>query len=237
MEHALALKEMEQALGHSFSDPALLMAAVTHRSFRNERPRLAPDDNERLEFLGDALLGATTASMLMRAFPDAKEGELTRRRAEVVCEAGLAEVAREIQLGPCLRLGKGEETSGGREKPRLLCSALEALVGAVALDAGTPVAFSVVEALLDDRILNASAKRDAKSRLQERVQAERGTTPRYRLVESTGPDHAREFRVEVRIDGEAWSEGVGRSKAEAEHAAAEHALAREPEKPPAEPTE
>lgn len=226
MDEREAMTDLQAALGHQFADESLLVAALTHRSFRNERPKLAPRDNERLEFLGDAVLGMATADMLMRAFPTAREGELTRRRAEVVCEAGLAQVAVDLQLGTALRLGRGEERSGGREKPRLLASALEAVIGAVAMDVGIPAALPVVEALLSSRVLEASATRDAKSRFQEQIQALHGTTPRYRLLESLGPDHAREFRVAVEVAGEIWSEGVGRSKAEAEHAAATSALER-----------
>ena len=229
MDEQEAMKGVQAALGYQFGDESLLLAALTHRSFRNERPKLAPRDNERLEFLGDAVLGMATAGMLMKAFPSAREGELTRRRAEIVCEAGLAQVAIELSLGPALRLGRGEERSGGREKPRLLASALEALIGAVAMDTGIPTALPVVEALLSGRVLEASATRDAKSRFQEHIQALHGMTPRYSLLETLGPDHAREFRVAVEVDGEIWSEGVGRSKAEAEHAAATSALERDPE--------
>ncbi|MEM9730732.1 MAG: ribonuclease III domain-containing protein, partial [Myxococcota bacterium] len=128
-----AARELCEGLGYDFESPALLRDALTHSSFRNERPDLAPEDNERLEFLGDAVVGMVVASLLVEHFPSADEGELTQRRADLVSEKGLAKVAVGLGLGPAMRLGRGEEKSGGREKPRLLSSALEACFGAIYL--------------------------------------------------------------------------------------------------------
>lgn len=214
-----------RALGHEFAQPDLLRDALTHRSFRNERPHLARQDNERLEFLGDAVLGMRVATLLFETFPDAPEGALTRKRAALVCEATLADIARDLDLGPALRLGRGEDRSGGREKPRLLASALEALIGAVYMDGGIDAAFAVVDRLFADRIEAATARRDAKSRFQELVQARRHETPTYRLLRTDGPDHDRRFTVALEVGGETVAQGTGRSKGDAERDAARKALA------------
>ncbi len=214
-------------LGYSFADPGLLLDALTHRSFRNENPEVASADNERLEFLGDAVVGLVVASLLYVRFPDADEGELTRRRADLVSEKGLTEIAEAIGVGPAMRLGKGEEKSGGRGKPRLLSSALEACIGAIYSDGGADAAFAVARRLFEPRLHSAApGHRDAKSRAQEWAQAHLGGTPSYQLVDSEGPDHAREFTIALELDGEQVSLGTGRSKMEAEQAAAEAALAK-----------
>lgn len=220
-----ALSAIEQALGHTFLHRTLLREALTHRSYANERPQLAPRDNERLEFLGDALLGAVAAFVLVERFPEASEGELTRRRAALVCESGLAEVARELGLGQAILLGKGEERSGGREKPRLLSSALEACFGAVLRDVGVERAFAVARALFEPRLVAGSTfENDFKSRVQEIVQARGGKSPRYAIVGTDGPDHARRYEVALEVDGSEIARGVGRSKGEAEQQAARAAI-------------
>jgi len=214
-------------LAYSFADPGLLVDALTHRSFRNENPEVASADNERLEFLGDAVVGLVVASLLYVRFPDADEGELTRRRADLVSEKGLTEIAEAIGVGPAMRLGKGEEKSGGRSKPRLLSSALEACIGAIYSDGGADAAFAVARRLFEPRLHSAApGHRDAKSRAQEWAQAHLGGTPSYQLVDSEGPDHAREFTIALELNGEQVSLGTGRSKMEAEQAAAEAALAK-----------
>lgn len=222
--HDAARRSLLEALDHSFQEEALLEDALTHRSFRNERPKLARADNERLEFLGDAVLGMGVAALLAEAYPEAGEGELTRLRAEVVCEASLASVARELGVGDALRLGKGEENTGGRDKPRLLASAMEAIVGAVLTDGGAAPALALVERLFEAQIAGASGRRDVKSRLQEWAQRDRGETPVYRVVRTEGPDHERTFHVAVALGDELLAEGQGRSKAEAERNAAQRAL-------------
>jgi ribonuclease III len=214
-----------EALGVEFERPELLEEALTHRSYCNENPKLAPRDNERLEFLGDAVVGLAVASLLHEHFPLAAEGELTRRRADLVCERGLTELAEELEIGAALRLGKGELRSGGREKPRLLSSALEAILGAVCVDAGVAKAYDLARRLFEPRLHAVTpGETDFKSRLQERAQAERGETPRYQVEASEGPDHDRVFAVTVSLGGEVSGRGRGGSKLRAEQEAARLAL-------------
>jgi ribonuclease-3 len=214
-----------EALGYTFADGSLLLDALTHTSFRNERPDLAPTDNERLEFLGDAVIGLVVASLLYLEFPDADEGELTRRRADLVSEKGLSEAAEAIEIGEAMRLGKGEQKSGGRFKPRLLASAFEACIGAIYQDGGANAAFEAARRILEPRLhTSAPGHRDAKSRAQEWAQAHLGGTPIYRLIETDGPDHDREFTVALELNDETVATGAGRSKIEAEQSAALSAL-------------
>ena len=219
--HALCLR-----LGHTFRDEALRAAALTHRSFLHEHPGRTPGDNERLEFLGDAVFGAAAAMLLHAQFPAAREGELTRRRADLVNERALAEIAVSIGLGEALQLGKGEERSGGRSKPRLLASALEACIAAVFLDAGVERAIEVARSLLAPRLdVTRPGERDFKSRLQERLQSGGTATPRYELERTEGPEHARTFHVTVRDGlGAIIAAGSGRTKLDAEQTAACEAL-------------
>ncbi|MEM9192155.1 MAG: ribonuclease III [Myxococcota bacterium] len=220
------MAEVERRLGYTFRDPDLLRDALTHRSLANERPKLAPQDNERLEFLGDSVVALVASTLLFERFPAAREGELTRRRADLVCESGLERIARVAAIGPALRLGKGEERSGGREKPRLLASALEACFGAAYLDGGLAATMEIGRRLFADAIEGVvPGEGDYKSRVQETVQAAGGSVPQYRLVDSQGPDHDRRFYVEIMIDGSVQGRGEGRSKIEAEQAAAREALA------------
>jgi ribonuclease-3 len=178
-----------------------------------------------MEFLGDAVITMCASALLWERFPGASEGELTRRRADLVCEAGLSAIARDLGLGPSLRLGKGEDRSGGRAKPRLLCSAFEAVIAAVYLDGGLDEANRVVRALLDSRLdAPLLGQRDYKTRVQEVVQSLGGATPRYSVVETTGPDHARQFHVSCLSDQRELGRGSGRSKVEAEQEAARVAL-------------
>ncbi len=219
------LDAVARALGYRFQDSTLLRDALTHRSFANEYPARAPRDNERLEFLGDAVLSLGASTLLWERFPRASEGELTRRRADLVCEAGLAQIARELGVGDILRLGRGEAKSGGRNKPRLLCSALEALIAAVYVDGGDAAALDVVRRLLEPKLgAPELGQRDFKTRLQERVQAVGSPAPRYVVIETTGPDHALEFRVSCVCGERELATGSGRSKIEAEQSAARVAL-------------
>ncbi|MGB8330051.1 MAG: ribonuclease III [Polyangiales bacterium] len=220
-----AAQRLCAALGYSFSDAGLLLDALTHRSFKNENPDLASTDNERLEFLGDAVVGLVAASLMYLQFPDADEGELTRRRADLVSEKGLSEAAEAIGVGEALRLGKGEHKSGGSSKPRLLASALEACIGAVYRDGGADAAFAVARRIFEPRLhTSAPGQRDAKSRAQEWAQAHLGGTPRYRLLETQGPDHEREFTVALELHDAVLAIGAGRSKIDAEQDAAGAAL-------------
>lgn len=224
MDEELARRALEEALGYVFEDETLLLEALTHRSFANEQRDRSLADNEKLEFLGDAVLGLTAAHLLHEAFPNATEGELTRRRADLVCEATLAELATEIGIGDALRLGKGEARSGGRSKPRLLASGFEAVVGALYLDGGSK-ALSVCSRLLRERVPGSSPGTwDFKSRIQEHVQARGSASPSYAILRSEGPDHRPRFVAAVSVDGEVVAEGEGWSKLEAEQAAARRAL-------------
>ncbi len=214
-----------RSIGHEFGDDRVLKQALTHRSFVHERPDIAPDHNETLEFLGDSVVGLAAAVLLRRHFPDAREGELTRRRADLVCERTLARIAQSLELGEALRLGKGEEKSGGRQKARLLASALEACIAAVLLDAGVERALAVASRLLEPHIdAMAPGEGDFKSRVQEHLQAAGRGTPRYELVGHDGPEHARTFFVAISAEGAELARGEGRSKLEAEQAAARAAF-------------
>lgn len=221
---------LEERLGHKFQRRALFEEALTHRSFANETKLAGIVDNERLEFLGDSVLGMVVSALLFERYGAAKEGELTRRRADIVCEPSLAAAARRVGLGEALRVGRGEAQSGGRDKPRLLACGLEACVGAVFLDGGFGAAFELVRRLFEAQVLASElGADDHKSRLQELVQAEGGRAPEYEVVSAEGPDHARVFRVKVafRVPGHAPVEGLGegRSKVDAEQAAAKGVLA------------
>jgi len=232
MDQDALLGRLEGRLRHVFGDRRWLRVALTHRSWAHEHAARdgggeGPDSyNERLEFLGDSVLGAAAATLLFERFPEAREGELTRRRADLVCEKTLARVASDLEIGSLLRLGRGEDRTGGREKPRLLASALEACIAAIALDGGTETALRVARTLLESDVdALAPGERDFKSRLQEREQAAGHASPRYELRGTHGPEHERTFHVGVIADdGRALGEGTGRSKSEAEQAAAKAAL-------------
>jgi ribonuclease-3 len=215
-----ALSALAARLGHRFADPELLDRAMAHRSWCAETP--GTPSNERLEFLGDAVLGLVVTDHVYRSYPDLPEGELAKVRASVVSAAALADVAAELDLGPALLLGKGEDASGGREKPSILADALEAVIGAVYLDAGWNGAAGVVLGLLGDRIAAAAAGpggQDYKTRLQELSARSFDDVPSY-LVVDEGPDHAKRFFATVVVGGEARGRGEGRSKKQAEQAAA-----------------
>ncbi len=217
---------LSQRLGLSFSKPSLLTRALTHRSYANEHPE-AVEDNERLEFLGDAVLDFIVGEWAYHRFPEMPEGDLTKIRSSLVRNDQLAEFARRIDLAPALRLGRGEKTSGGHERDNLLGSAFEALVGAIYLDSGLDEVRRFVNPMLDwkyESLLNDDENHDPKSELQEYTQALKLGTPHYVVVHESGPDHAKVFEVEVRIAGEVKGRGTGTSKGAAQHAAAKEAL-------------
>jgi ribonuclease-3 len=221
------LEQVEAAAGHTFGDRSLLTDALTHRSYARERATPVAR-NERLEFLGDAVLYLVVAGLLLERLPQAPEGRLTTLRAAVVNERSLAAVARALGLGHALRLGRGEERSGGRDKDSILAGAYEALVGAVFLDGGWAEAADRVRDHLAGPLDEAIAGRteaDHKTRLQELVQARGAPVPRYALTATEGPDHARTFHVEVSVGGAVVGRGRGRSKKEAEQRAAAEAVA------------
>lgn len=222
----MELDQLAREAGVAFADPALLQRAMTHRSYINEHPS-AVEDNERLEFLGDACLDMTSAAWLYRRFPELDEGELTRLRSSLVRTEQLAEFARELRLGEVVLLGKGEAASGGRDRIALLCDVFEAFVGAIYLDGGHEAVEKFMEPRFDravTRALDDGSLIDPRSRLQIWAQAELNATPRYLTVDSHGPDHAREFEVEVEVGDALRSRGQGRSKQEAAQDAAARLL-------------
>lgn len=216
---------LEEVLGYPFRDRGLLSLALSHASWCNEQGADRPEDNERLEFLGDAVLGLIVGHRLMARYPAAREGALSVTRAQVVSEAGLSELASRLGLGAWVRLGRGEERSGGREKPSILADAFEAVLGAVYLDGGFAAAWDLVGRLLASRIetVELTGFYDFKTRLQEACQARLKSTPTYRVVQEVGPDHDKRFIVAVTIGPDEWSRAVGRSKKEAEQLAAAEA--------------
>ena len=218
------MRELEEKLGYRFRDIGLLEHALTHSSYANEHRSSGITSNERLEFLGDSVLGMVVAEYLFDAHPDMPEGELTRTRAALVCEASLYEVACALNLGRYLRLGKGEDAGGGRTRPSILADATEATLAAVYLDGGIGPARAIIQAYILDKEQEKSADRDYKTALQELVQRHPGQAVSYRLVDETGPDHARVFVMEVSVGGKPVGVGRGRSKKEAEQMSAKAAL-------------
>ena len=216
---------LEEKLGYEFRDPALLENALTHSSCANES-RGRRQSNERLEFLGDSILGMVVADHLYRNHPDLPEGELTRTRAALVCEGSLVEVAQCLELGAYLKLGKGEEAGGGRKRPSIIADAVEAVLAAVYLDGGIGSARKLIQKFILDREAEKSASRDYKTALQELVQRESGQVLKYRLTGEEGPDHDKRFFVEVDLNGEVAGRGKGHSKKEAEQMAAKAAIAK-----------
>ena len=217
---------LQAAVHHRFSDPGLLARALVHSSFANENPG-AGEDNERLEFLGDAVLELAVSEELYRRFPDADEGRLTAVRARMVRERTLAEVARGLDLHGFLQLGRGEEAQGGRERDSILADLVEAVIGAVFLDGGFPAARGCVLKLLEGRWPEAAqlpASKDHKSRLQELTQERYKARPTYHLVSSQGPEHTKVFTVRLELPGGRFTEGEGGSLKKAEQQAAFKAL-------------
>ena len=218
------MNTLEEKLGYSFQNRELLENALTHSSRANEsRGKLL--SNERLEFLGDSILGMVVADHLYRGHPDLPEGDLTRTRAALVCEESLVEVAQALNLGEYLRLGKGESSGGGRERPSIQADAVEAVLAAIYLDGGIGSARKFIQKYILSRETDGLAKPlDHKTALQELVQRESGQVLRYRLVGEEGPDHNKRFFVEVTLNGQAVGSGSGRSKKEAEQMAAAAAI-------------
>lgn len=214
---------LEERLGHRFQRADLLALALTHRSVSADDPSRA--DNERLEFLGDAVLQLVITDLLYRHYPDLAEGKLAKVRASVVSRPLLAEIARRLDMGPHVELAPGEERTGGRSKDSILADALEAVIGAVYLDAGLEVTYRLVERLFGDHVAERSKRpgvRDYKTRLQE-ILAQTGQRPVY-LVTGEGPDHARRFSAVVTVGARHLGSGEGRSKKQAEQAAAREAI-------------
>lgn len=223
----MPFSDLEASLGLVFQDKSLLQRALTHRSYLNENPDLPWLDNERLEFLGDAILGFITAEHLYHRFPEMKEGELTSLRAALVRGETLAEFAVELNVGPYLYISHGEEAGRGRARPALLAATFEAILGALFLDRGLDAARELIVRMIDaktQKILQERLDRNSKSHLQELSQGRFKVTPIYRLVETRGPDHAREFTVEAVLGDRVYGVGHGRNKQTAEQEAARAAI-------------
>jgi ribonuclease-3 len=217
---------LEAKLAYTFRDASLCETALTHKSWMNESQETERTDNERFEFLGDAVLALVTSDLLMRRFPEQPEGDLSKARAALVNEAGLARVAEILALGQWIFLGRGEEQAGGRQKRSLLANAFEALIGAIYFDGGFTAAFEVTERLFAPIIAEvpSAASKDFKSRLQEIAQARLQMAPSYTVLSEQGPDHAKTFEVAILIGEKEYGRAFGRSKKEAQQNAAERAL-------------
>ena len=221
------MKTLETKLGYQFQNPKLLDHALTHSSYANEHHLGSISSNERLEFLGDSVLGMIVADHLYRTFPDLPEGDLTRIRANLVCEGSLVLVAKEWDLGRYLKLGKGENGCGGRSRPSILADAVEAVLAAVFLDGGLAHDRDIIQRFLLDRMEQVNrASRDHKTYLQELVQRKSGQVLSYELIGESGPDHNKTFQMQVLLNGQPIGQGTGHSKKEAEQAAANAAIER-----------
>lgn len=221
------MTSLESRLGYQFKNPALLERALTHKSFANELKQNT-EHNEKLEFLGDAVLDLVVGEFLFEQFPEDTEGGLSKKRASIVNEEVLSELALDMELNKLMHLGKGEAQTGGAQKPRLIASSLEAIVGALYLDGGFEVTKIFIRrefATLTNRVCGAEDfERDYKTRLQELVQKSLKETPKYEVLAEEGPPHDREFLVCVKVKEEVWAQGRGRSKKNAEQSAAKNAL-------------
>ncbi len=221
------MKALEEKLQYTFRSPALLENALTHSSYANEHRGAGLTSNERLEFLGDSILGLVVAEHLYRMRPELPEGELTRIRAALVCESSLVEVARRLELGAYLRLGKGELSGGGRERPSIQADAVEAVFAAVYLDGGIGQVRKLISTLILEKVQEkAAASRDYKTTLQELVQRESGMVLSYHMISESGPDHDKSFLMAVCLNGQTLGRGEGKSKKEAEQAAAKAAVSQ-----------
>ncbi len=222
------METLEARIGYTFHDRRLLQNALMHSSYANENRARGCTSNERLEFLGDSVLGMVTATRLYRLYPDMPEGKLSRLRAELVCEQSLHAVALELGLGSYIRLGHGEARNGGRERPSILADAVEAIIAAIYLDGGLESA----QRFILDHILTGLAEgqmhhvADYKTDLQERVQRKPGQALEYTLLSESGPDHNKSFTMNVLLNGSEIGRGTGRTKKEAEQSAAKSALER-----------
>ena len=219
------IKDLEAAIGYRFKNISLLQNALAHSSYANERWHDSLKSNERLEFLGDSILGMAVAEYLYRSFPDRPEGELTRMRADMVCETSLAAVADKIMLGEHLLLGHGEERFGGRQRASILADAVESVIAACFLDGGMEAAKNfITKFILTEVPVKQMHNADYKTALQELVQQKKDQVLSYELIGESGPDHDKQFRVRVLLNGAPIGEGIGRSKKRAEQDAANNAL-------------
>ncbi len=219
------IKDLEAAIGYEFKNITLLQNALTHSSYANERWHNSLLCNERLEFLGDSILGMVVAEHLYKTFPDRPEGELTRMRADMVCESSLALVAKQVNLGSHLRLGHGEEQNGGRNRASILADAMESVIAASFLDGGMAAAEGIIRRFILCNVpVTKLHNEDYKTALQELVQQKRNQVLSYALTGESGPDHDKQFQVEVSLNGKVIGQGVGSSKKRAEQDAARSAI-------------
>jgi ribonuclease III len=221
------LKALEETLGYAFRNSALMECALTHRSFSNENPDLMKQDNERLEFLGDAVLTLCISDMLMKRYPEVSEGELSKMRSSVVNERPLARIARELRIGDYLLLGRGEDISGGRSKSSILANTMEAIIAAVYCDTGFEGAYAFIEQRflnLLDAGTSKSRYQDYKTALQEITQNRFRVIPKYSIIREFGPDHDKLFQIRLAVGDIVSTAGLGRNKKEAEQRAAQKAL-------------
>jgi ribonuclease-3 len=228
LDQDTSFRELEKKLGYAFGNRSLLQNALKHRSHVHVAGQDREQSNERLEFLGDAVLGLVVNEALYQRFPDRSEGDLTKMKALLVCGAHLSEVAGEIDLGVHIRMSRSEAATGGRHRSSILADTTEALIGAIYLDGGLEAARGVISRILlasSDRVLARRSLRNFKSRLQELIQARHKSPPRYRVLEVEGPDHDRLFKVAVIFNGRTLGLGEGRNKKTAEQNAAKEALA------------
>ncbi len=219
-----SINELEKKIEYCFREKALLKQALTHSSFVNEQRIKKLPDYERLAFLGDAVLELTTSDFLFRRFPDVREGELTKRRASIVCGSSLAQCAENISLGEYILMGRGEESTGGRHKENMISDVMEAVIGAIYLDGGFKKAVAFIQRFVLSDFEEKRLFYDSKTLLQEYVQKEKGAVLDYVLVNEYGPDHSREFVVEARVNGNTVGKGIGKTKKGAEQQAAYEAL-------------
>lgn len=221
------INELERAIGYRFKNITLLQNALAHSSYANERWHDSLKSNERLEFLGDSVLGMMVADHLYRTFPDRPEGELTRMRADMVCEQTLARIAEELGLGTHILLGHGEEQGGGRQRPSILADAVESVIAAMYLDGGMDAAKGFIERFVLCNVpVNRPQNMDYKTQLQELVQQKKNQVISYSLTGESGPDHDKHFTVEVSLNGKVVGQGTGTSKKRAEQDAAHCALGK-----------
>ena len=224
MKQTKDLKELEGKIGYTFKDKTLFKQALTHSSYANEHRHEGLKDNERLEFLGDAVLEIISSEYLFYNYPDMAEGEMTKLRASIVCEPTLALCTHEISLGSYLFLGKGEERTGGRNRDSIVSDAMESVIGAIYLDGGFASAKEFIHKFILKDIEHKKLFYDSKTILQEIVQANMTGNVSYELIDEQGPDHNKIFEVEARIGGKAWGRGKGSSKKSAEQQAAYEAI-------------
>lgn len=217
------LKALQKALSYTFRNEGTLFQALTHKSYANEKKGLLTD-NERLEFLGDAVLDLAISHIIMEKFPNLSEGEMSKLRASVVNESSLAAIAKGIDLDQYLLLGRGEELSGGRKKPSILADSFEAVIAAIYMDGGFEEAFRILYGHFSKLLSKTDLYIDYKTRLQELTQERLKCMPVYNLKSTSGPDHARMFEVELHIEGKLYGTGIGKTKKEAEQQAAKRAL-------------